>query len=119
MDWEAIFIIGGGAVVLGLVLLLPGLMWARRKVRTNPDTPFTAKLNRSGYLGAAIGTFFVFGGFSAQFWASDTTFGKWISTDVGLFVYLVIVVAVSVIVERGLYHFIVRTRAYQNKANDV
>ena len=33
MNWEAVLVIGGVTLILGVVLLIPGLFWARRQAR--------------------------------------------------------------------------------------
>jgi hypothetical protein len=104
--------------VLGAVLLIPGLMWARRKARANPNTPAAKKVTKSGFVIAAIVVSILFTGFSAQFWASDTAFGQWMSTDTGRLIYAATIVAASVIIERLLYLVRVRISALA-KRNDV
>jgi len=104
--------------VLGAVLLIPGLLWARRKARANPGTPAAKKVTTSGFVVAAILVSILFTGFSAQFWASDTAFGQWMSTDTGRLIYAATIVPVSQIVERLLYLMRVRMSALA-KRNDV
>ena len=43
MDIEALSAVGIFALILGVILLIPGLWWARRKAKTLPESALGAK----------------------------------------------------------------------------
>jgi len=74
MNWEALLVIGGGAVVLGVLLLIPGLMWARRKARAEPSIP---ALTKAGIAFSSTSVLVLLAAVSAPLWARDTVF-QWL-----------------------------------------
>lgn len=88
MNWEALFIIGGLALAVALVLGIPALIWARR-ARANPESKSGRKVTRGDLVGTAIVVAVNLVGLMAPFWAPGTTFGGWMSTDPGRLVFVV------------------------------
>ena len=97
MNIEAALIIGGAALLLAAVLLIPGLMWARRKARRNPEAPIARKVETGVFGIAAVAVFIILGALSAPSWGPDTAFGQWMSTDSGVFMFLGILAAAGLI----------------------
>jgi hypothetical protein len=93
MNWEAVFIIGGLALAIALVLGIPALIWARR-ARANPESKSGRKVTRSDLVGTAIVIVVNLVGLTAPFWASDTQFGQWMATDPGRLMFVTGIVVV-------------------------
>ena len=92
MNWEAAFIIGGVALAIALALGIPALTWARR-ARAHPESKYGRKATRGDLIGMAIVIVVNLVGLTAPFWAPDTQFGQWMSTDPGRLIYVTAVVA--------------------------
>ncbi len=88
MNWEAVFIIGGLALAVAMVLGVPALVWARR-ARANPESKAGRKVTKGDLVGVAIVIVVNLVGLTAPFWAPATTFGQWMSTDPGRLVFVV------------------------------
>ena len=88
MNWEALFIVGGLALAVALVLGIPALIWARR-ARANPESKSGRKVTRGDLVGTAIVVAVNLVGLMAPFWAPNTQFGQWMSTDPGRLVFVV------------------------------
>jgi hypothetical protein len=95
MNWEAVLVIGAVMLVVGAVLLIPALFWARRKARANPGVPIGMAVTKSGLLISGTVVIILLVGFSAQYWASDTGFGRWMSTGFGRMAFTAATVAVT------------------------
>lgn len=105
MTWEAVFIIGGLAMAVAMVLGIPALMWARR-ARADPESKSGRKVTRGDLVGTAIVVVVNLVGLTAPFWAPDTQFGQWMSSDPGRLIYVTAVVvgwlAFAVLLKIGL-----------------
>src|SRR6266446_6414895 len=99
MNWEAVLVIGVFALVLGAVLLIPGLIWARRKARQNPGTSAGMAVTNIGFLFVAFVVLVLLVGFTAEFWAAETMFGRWMSTGRGRLIFAALTMLTSWIVE--------------------
>jgi len=95
----SLFAIGTFALILGAVLLVPGLWWARRKARANPNVPAGMKVTATGFILAGAVAVVVVGGLSAQYWASDTAFGQWMTTSTGRLLFVSVTVGVALVAE--------------------
>jgi protein-S-isoprenylcysteine O-methyltransferase Ste14 len=82
MNWEGVFIIGSLALAVALLFGIPALILARR-VRANPESKSGRKVTKGDLVGTAIVVVVNLVGLTAPFWASDTQFGQWMSTDPG------------------------------------
>jgi len=105
MNWEAAFIIGGVALAIALALGIPALAWARR-ARANPESKSGRKVTKDDLVGTAIVVVVNLVGLTAPFWAPNTKFGQWMSTDPGRLIYVTAVVvgwlAIAVLLKIGL-----------------
>jgi hypothetical protein len=88
MNWEAVFIIGGVALAIALALGIPALIWARR-ARANPASKSGRRVTRGDLVGTVIAVVVNLVGLTAPFWAANTQFGQWMSTDPGRLVFVV------------------------------
>jgi hypothetical protein len=108
MNWEALGAIGLLVLGLGIVLFVPAMMWARHKLRKEPDRHPPLKLTGIGWTYVTTTVVLLLGGFSAQYVAPESVLGQFVSTSRGRFLYLLFLLAVSWIVEtlmkaRGIY----------------
>jgi len=101
MHWEALIVIGGFALILGAVLLVPGLWWARRKARSNPVVG-SIKVTRAGYIGFAVFVAVLLAGFSAEHWAQGSKLGLLIGLPGAKLVFLLLATGAGWLIERSL-----------------
>ncbi len=102
MNWEAFFVIGAFALILGIILLVPGLMFARKEAKKDPDQITAMVITKAGYSIYGTMALVLLVGSTSQHWAADTAFGQWISTRAGRYVFCLVVVAATVLIERLL-----------------
>lgn len=88
MNWQALLIIGGLALAIALVLGIPALIWMRR-ARAKPESASGRKVTRGDVVGVVIVVAVNLGGLTAPFWAPNTQFGQWMSTDPGRLAFVV------------------------------
>ena len=113
MNWEAFFIIGAFALVLGGILLVPGIWWARRKARENPDAPAGMKVTPAGFLFASAYGALLLSALSTEYWAGDTAIEEWLKTSIGRMVFLVAVFGAGPLAERLLSKAGIRLIAFR------
>jgi len=118
MNWEAFFIIGVFALLLGAILLVPGIWWARRNTRDNPDVPAGMKVTPAGFIAATAIVALLFSGLSAEYWAGDTAIEKWLKTPLGRSAFLLTVFGAGYLAERLLHMAGIRLIAPRQR-NDV
>jgi len=102
MNWEAFFAIGVFTIILGAVLLVPGLIWARRKAKQHPEAPAGMSVTKTGYLFLGGMLVVLFAGLTSQFWAPDSLLGQWTATRSGRFLFGGLVVGAAFLFERVL-----------------
>ena len=103
MNWEALLVIGGFTILLGLLLYLPGRWWARRQLAKSPDgSPAKARVTRAGYLffGIMIGLLFI--GFSQEHIAPTSSLGEFVSNRGGRWIFAGAILAIAVVIEKIL-----------------
>ena len=77
MSLEALTVIGVFTVALGIILLIPGLWWARRKVRKLPvHAAGRMRVTPFGYIYSAIFVGFLMVVFSLGYLAPELSNGK-------------------------------------------
>ena len=115
MNWEAFFVIGAFTVILALVLLVPGLMWARSQAKQHSEAPAGMSITRIGflYLGTMVAVLLV--GFSSQYWAPQSWLGQWTATSTGRLLFGAIVVGAGFLFERVLDAAGIRFRVLREK----
>jgi len=99
MNWEAFFVIGGFTIILGVILLVPGLMWARYKSRKSPDSETSEVVTKSGFLNAGIFVLMALIGMTANMWAPQSSFGQWIGKEFNVLIYVAFITMIVIIVE--------------------
>jgi hypothetical protein len=87
VHWEAFFVVGGLTFVLGALLLVPSLLWAR-KARANPTALGAKKVARADLLMTFTIVGLLVAALTARLWAEGTWFGRWVSTDGGSLTFL-------------------------------
>jgi hypothetical protein len=101
MNFEALAIIGGLALIAGAVLYLPFYIWKKWRGRKALPSrgPLAITINRNGitFYGAMVVVLFV--GFAQEHFAPQTAFGLFMSTWSGRLIYLVCVLVVTVVLE--------------------
>jgi NAD(P)H-hydrate repair Nnr-like enzyme with NAD(P)H-hydrate dehydratase domain len=93
-------------------------MWARKKARENPDVPAGMTVTGTGFVLIGILVFALLAGLTAQFWASETAFGTWMSTGTGRLIFLVLTLGGAILAEYLLGLVGIRIIALR-KRNDV
>jgi len=99
MNWEAFFVIGGFTVILGVVLLIPGLMWARYKSKKSPDSGTSEVVTKSGFLNAGLFVLVILIGMTANIWAPQSSFGQWIGKELNALIFVAGLTIIATIVE--------------------
>jgi len=100
MNWEAFFAVGSFTVILGVVLLVPVLIWARRKAKQHPEVPARMFVTKTGYLYLGAISFVLFAGLTSQYWAPESLLGQWTATKPGRFLFGGIVIGAVLLFER-------------------
>lgn len=119
MDWEAVLIIGALALALGIVCLVPGLLWARWRNRRNPSTPAARAVSIADVSLASGVVIYFLAGLTAPLWAPDSAFGLWMSNDSGRLTFVGVSGAVLFAVERALRSILGLLVAPESKHDDV
>src|SRR5687767_9912619 len=83
MNWEAFFVIGSFALVLGALLYIPARIWAKRKLRDHPNSNATLKVTRAGFIFFSIFVVVLMVGFSQQYLAPESELGQFVKTSSG------------------------------------
>jgi ABC-type uncharacterized transport system permease subunit len=102
MNWKAFFAIGVVTIIPGAVLLIPGLIWARRKAKQHHDVPAGMSVTKIGYLYLGIVLLVLFAGLTSQYWAAGSSLGNFTATRFGRFLFGGIVVGAALLFERHL-----------------
>ena len=110
MNWEAFFAIGAFTVILGAMLLVPGLLWARKMAKQHPETPAGMSITKNGYIFIGVILVVLFTGLTSQYWAPDSPLGQWTATRSGRYLFGGIVPGVALLIERVLSVFVVELR---------
>jgi ATP-dependent Clp protease adaptor protein ClpS len=88
--------IGAGVVVvavcaaIGIVLYVPARLIAKRFVKSNPTSQYSSpvsRFSRSYWIAQGIYIAIILGGFSSEYWAPESAFGKFIATKWGFVVF--------------------------------
>jgi hypothetical protein len=102
MDWEALLVIGLFTLVLGILLIVPIMIFVKRKLRSEPSAHLIIRLTKTGWILIGVTIFVLIGGFSMQYFSPDSTFGQFVKTSAGRFVYLSIVIFIFWLIEVAL-----------------
>lgn len=105
INWEAFIAIGGVTLIIGIVLLIPGLWWVRRNVKQYSHSQGTMAVTKAGFIYSSIFVFILVAGFTAQYWAPETAFGKWLSTGIGRILFVIGLISIAFIFEKILNKF--------------
>jgi hypothetical protein len=100
MNWEAFAVIGAFALLLGIVLYIPGRWWARRKLHdASLGSPARASLTPIGYVVIGLLVFALVGTFSLKDLAPDSLIGRIEGSRVGRLTILVCMASAFWLVE--------------------
>lgn len=103
MNWEAVLVIGGFSVLLGIVLYVPGRWWAKRKLREAPAASAArVRVTRAGLVFYGIMILFLMIGLFQEHLAPQSRIGEFVSTRVGRLAFVGAYVGVSVLIENML-----------------
>ena len=101
MNWEALFAIGSVVGLLGLILLIPGLVLAKRLTRGKPQQ--RAPLTRGGIIyGLSAGLLAIAGPALLPILLRDTWLEQTVGLGILIVVYLIAVMAALTLVGRAL-----------------
>jgi hypothetical protein len=85
-------------LVIGVLLYIPGHWWAKRKLRNaESGSKFELHITSAGFALCTLMVVALLLGFSQQYLAPQTEFGKFVSTPLGRLSYLVAVYALTVV----------------------
>ena len=83
---------------LGVLLYIPGRLLAKRKLlNTKPGSDLRLHVTSSGFALVTLMVFVLMLGFSQQYLAPQTEFGKFISTGIGFLSFLAAVTAITTV----------------------
>ncbi len=102
MHWEALGVIGLFTLALGVLLYVPARIWAKRKLRAEPESHPKLRLTRTGWVLTCATVLILIGGLLMDFIAPESLLGQLVRTPGGRFVYLVIVILAFWLVETTL-----------------
>ena len=84
---EAILVIGSQVIILGLILLIPGLWWAKRKARKDPAYAKKANFTPIGWLFVCVMLLLLLGGLCIQYFYPESSIAKLTATSLGRFLW--------------------------------
>ena len=87
MDIEAILIIGGLCAVLGVILIVPALWWARHKARKNPAYRKKVRFTFFGWIYLFIALSFLLAGLMMPYFLPDSYIGQLTSKRFGRLIW--------------------------------
>ena len=103
MNWEAFLVIGGIVLVLGIILLIPGLLWARYKLRSEPRGGGARRITKHGLVLYVIMIAIMLFGFAAGELWPDSWLGRFTGSTLGLLGYLCLVFGLFFLLEKWLH----------------
>lgn len=103
MHWEAASVIGGSAIIFGVLLYLPAQWWARRSLRESPEgSGAELSVTKSGFVFYGVFVAVLFAGFAMQHIAPSSRFGEFVGSRLGMVIYAGGLAAIGVMAERVL-----------------
>ncbi len=119
MNFEALAVIGGFALILGAVLYFPFFLWKKwsEKQAWPSRGRLASRITRQGITlyGAMVAMLFV--GYAQEHLAPQTEFGSFMSTWWGRLTYAAILIALMVVVEVALTF--AGVKLHENRSKDV
>lgn len=85
MNREALGVIGLFTLVLGVLFYVPARIWAKRKLRAEAGFHPIVRLTIAGWVLTGTAAIVLFGGFSLQYIAPESTIGGSVQTSGGRF----------------------------------
>lgn len=83
MDWEAFGLIGLFTLALGVLLYVPARIWAKRKLRTEPDSHPKLRLTKLGWILISVSVLVLIGGLLMNDLAPESMFGQLMNENRG------------------------------------
>ncbi len=99
---SAIIAIGILVVILGAVLLIPSLWFARRQAARDPTLQVSVRLTKWGWVLISTMLLVLLGGVSAKYWAEDSRFAELTSHAGGRILWYALVIVAFVVIESVL-----------------
>jgi hypothetical protein len=97
--WEAVVVIGGFCVLLGLLLYLPARLWAKHRLRNAPaESAARLQVTSAGLAFAVLTVGLTLAGSLQSYLAPETEFGQFLATGVGRVLFVGAAAIVSGIV---------------------
>ena len=116
---EAILVIGSLVIILGIILLIPGLWWARRKARKDPAFAKKANFTPIGWLFLCVMLSFLLGGLCMQYLYPESSIGKLTATSLGRILWTAIIIFIFYIIQKLLNSYGVVIEKDDEKSKDV
>jgi len=76
LDFEAILVIGTLCIILGIILLIPGLWWARYKAKKDPVYRKKVNFTATGWIFIILMILFLFSGLLMPYFSPNSFLGK-------------------------------------------
>jgi len=104
MNTEALVAVGMFTVVLGIILIVPGMLLGRHLAKKHPDAPRARIVTRAGYMAGFVIVVILLGGYSIPYWSPGSVPGKLMSMRGGQTLFALIVMIGAGIADRILAH---------------
>ena len=89
-------------IVVGLVLLIPGLWWARRKAEKEPNYRRQANFTTAGWIFIILLLLALFGGLMMPYFLPGSYIGQLTSSGFGRLVWAAGLAVIATLVQKGL-----------------
>ena len=108
-------IIGGLCIVLGIILLIPGLWWARNKAKKDPAFRKNVNFTKVGWIYLLVMLSMLFGGLLMPYLAPNSYLGQLASARYGRLIWTIFIIFIFVAVQKVLNFFGVLIEKPENK----
>ncbi|MBO1271719.1 hypothetical protein J3L11_08705 [Shewanella sp. 4t3-1-2LB] len=102
MDWEAFWAVGAVTLVLGVVLLVPGLMLGRKLSKTSSNEFVTSVITKHGLFFGVVFVVSLLLASAARYFAPNSFIGHWTATDAGLYSFIAVLSVLAMVIEKIL-----------------
>lgn len=99
---EAILVIGLLCLLMGVLLYIPGRLWAKHKIKKNPNGAHSMHITRAGLVFISALLVVLFGGLFSPYFMPNTFMSKLVSTHIGRLIYALVVAAIATPCQRSL-----------------
>ena len=119
MNIEAIIVIGIVCVILAIILLVPGLWWARRKSKQDPSLGKKVNFTPFGWVYLSVMLVMLLGGLCMQYLAPGSFLGRLTTTGFGRIFWAAFIIVLFMVIQKVLGLFGVFIEKREEKGKDV